>query len=241
MTGAIIYLARTTAGIKRANFIRAQHAQAAAWIPHDAVFSGGGDLTPDRHQEGWLYPQGKERQEEHGFFYSDEGDDEWTPARDEQFMMAIEDKGSREIQHVEAAAELLPLCDRTLLVDWSTFAFGFGSGYFTVLQAALFASRNNYTLLFTRDANNYGRYLDYFVPPALNCRTTEEMYNMRQCWCADISLSVLYSELIKILVSNREGKHCREVSETFELVKKGKRPTGGRYSVGQRKYDILLI
>lgn len=36
---------------------------------------------------------------------------------------------------------------------------------------------HGYTILFSRGANKYGRYLDFFHPAPLDCRATEEMYN----------------------------------------------------------------
>ncbi|GAA5884364.1 hypothetical protein JCM6882_002244 [Rhodosporidiobolus microsporus] len=70
----------------------------------------------------------------------------------------------------------LPLCERTLLVNWGSFEYGFGSSTTTALQAAYFAKVHNYTLLFTRHANNYGAYLDFFRPAPLDCYAPEELY-----------------------------------------------------------------
>ncbi|GAA6002536.1 hypothetical protein JCM10207_001168 [Rhodosporidiobolus poonsookiae] len=73
--------------------------------------------------------------------------------------------------------EGLPPCERTLLVDWSSFHFGFGSMSVAVFQAAVFAQAHNYTLLFSRQAGNYGGYLDHFAPAPLPCSATEEQYD----------------------------------------------------------------
>jgi hypothetical protein len=74
----------------------------------------------------------------------------------------------------------VPTCERTLLVHWGTFGNGFGHMYYTVLQVAYFAKANNYTLLFSREANNHGTFLDFFSSPVMSCKPTEEMYNTVQ-------------------------------------------------------------
>ncbi|GAA5884362.1 hypothetical protein JCM6882_002243 [Rhodosporidiobolus microsporus] len=71
----------------------------------------------------------------------------------------------------------LPLCERTMLIDWGSFFYGFGSTTTTVVQAAYLAKIHNYTLLFSRDPNNYGAYLDFFRPAPLDCYAPEELYS----------------------------------------------------------------
>jgi len=36
---------------------------------------------------------------------------------------------------------------------------------------------HGYTILFSRGANKYGRYLDFFESATLNCRAPEELYD----------------------------------------------------------------
>ncbi|GAA6062899.1 hypothetical protein JCM10212_004348 [Sporobolomyces blumeae] len=71
----------------------------------------------------------------------------------------------------------LPLCERTMLIDWRSFAYGFGSTATTILHAGVVANMHNYTLLFERGANKYGRYLDFFEPAPLRCHAPEEYYD----------------------------------------------------------------
>ncbi|GAA5914370.1 hypothetical protein JCM5296_004383 [Sporobolomyces johnsonii] len=69
-----------------------------------------------------------------------------------------------------------PMCARTLLIDWASFPDGFGSTVTSVLQAAYFAKTYNYTVLFSRQPNAYGRYLDNFTPSQLDCYDPEELH-----------------------------------------------------------------
>lgn len=50
------------------------------------------------------------------------------------------------------------------------------------IQAAYFAKRYGYQLLFARDANPYGQYLDYFMPATPTCEATEMDHNIMYCW-----------------------------------------------------------
>ncbi|GAA5944735.1 hypothetical protein JCM3775_006482 [Rhodotorula graminis] len=71
----------------------------------------------------------------------------------------------------------LPVCERTMLIDWSTFGYGFGSTAVSVMQSATFAKMHGYTLLFSRGANSYGSYFDYFEPAVpSDCRIPEELH-----------------------------------------------------------------
>ncbi|GAA5880859.1 hypothetical protein JCM1840_003302 [Sporobolomyces johnsonii] len=69
-----------------------------------------------------------------------------------------------------------PMRERTLLIDWASFPDGFGSTVTSVLQAAYFAKMYNYTMLFSRQPNAYGRYLDNFTPSQLDCYDPEELH-----------------------------------------------------------------
>lgn len=75
----------------------------------------------------------------------------------------------------------LPPCTRTLLIDWGSFTDGFGSSYFVMLHAAYFAEKQGFTLLVSRDSNNYGKFLDYFMEPPKTCTPTEEQYSIERC------------------------------------------------------------
>ncbi|GAA5997948.1 uncharacterized protein JCM10292_006926 [Rhodotorula paludigena] len=67
----------------------------------------------------------------------------------------------------------LPVCERTMLIDWSSFRYGFGS---TMVTVARFAKHHNYRVLFSRGQNQYGAYYDHFLPAAQHdCRITEEL------------------------------------------------------------------
>ncbi|GAA5983225.1 hypothetical protein JCM11641_006856 [Rhodosporidiobolus odoratus] len=67
-------------------------------------------------------------------------------------------------------------CERTLLLDWESFQYGFGSTAITVTQAAFFAKRHGYTVLFSRKANSYGSYLDSIR--SLNWYVANNTYTM---------------------------------------------------------------
>lgn len=107
---------------------------------------------------------------------------------DDYFQSSVDDAANLDT-FIEAEDKVneLPRCERTLLVDWGSFMDGFGSTYLTVLQAAVIAQENNYTLLFSRDSNNYGKYLDYFIPPPMSCQATEEMHDIQRCRLVDLS------------------------------------------------------
>ncbi|GAA5939727.1 hypothetical protein JCM1841_003561 [Sporobolomyces salmonicolor] len=75
---------------------------------------------------------------------------------------------------LRVAQQMLPLCERTLLVDWGSFTWGFGA---TTIITIYFAKQFNYTPLFARDVNNYGSYLHHFTPAPLDCYAPEELYH----------------------------------------------------------------
>ncbi|GAA5998945.1 uncharacterized protein JCM10292_005814 [Rhodotorula paludigena] len=76
----------------------------------------------------------------------------------------------------EAFPEELPVCERTLLIDWSSFSYGFGSGMTIWTQTANLAKAYNYTLLFSEGLNPYGSYYNFFEPaPTPGCRITDEL------------------------------------------------------------------
>lgn len=76
---------------------------------------------------------------------------------------------------------LPPVCKRTLLIDWGSFENGFGSTYNIILQAAYFAKQNDYTMIFTRGSNNYGRYSDYYVTTEADCYLPESAHDIVAC------------------------------------------------------------
>ncbi|KWU46154.1 hypothetical protein RHOSPDRAFT_32146 [Rhodotorula sp. JG-1b] len=58
-----------------------------------------------------------------------------------------------------------------------TWQYGFGSTTISTLQAMVFAKQYDYEVLFTRGANPYGSYLDYFEPyQPTHCQITEDLY-----------------------------------------------------------------
>ncbi|GAA5870621.1 hypothetical protein JCM3774_001705 [Rhodotorula dairenensis] len=54
----------------------------------------------------------------------------------------------------------LPACERTVVLEWESWQYGFGSTTVSTLQAMVFAKRYNYEVLFSRSANPYGSYLE---------------------------------------------------------------------------------
>ncbi|BGP47935.1 hypothetical protein JCM10450v2_003801 [Rhodotorula kratochvilovae] len=77
-------------------------------------------------------------------------------------------------EHVDLS---LPVCERTMLIDWSTFTYGYGSTTVTVMQAGTFAKMHGYTVVFSRGENMYGSYYDAMEPATpLDCRLTEELH-----------------------------------------------------------------
>ncbi|GAA5848051.1 hypothetical protein JCM9279_007429 [Rhodotorula babjevae] len=77
-------------------------------------------------------------------------------------------------KHVDLS---LPVCERTMLIDWSSFEYGFGSTAVSVMQSATFAKMHGYHLLFSRGANAYGSYFDNFEPATpTDCRITEKLH-----------------------------------------------------------------
>ncbi|GAA5823125.1 hypothetical protein JCM3770_005259 [Rhodotorula araucariae] len=79
--------------------------------------------------------------------------------------------GTKELVNLD-----LPVCDRTMLIDWSTFTYGYGSTTVTIMQAATFAKLHDYTVVFSRGSNVYGSYYDVWEPARpLDCRLTEEL------------------------------------------------------------------
>ncbi|TNY19393.1 hypothetical protein DMC30DRAFT_417937 [Rhodotorula diobovata] len=88
--------------------------------------------------------------------------------------------GNDELSVVGTKEEVdlsLPICERTMLIDWSTFGYGFGSTAVSVMQSATFAKIHGYTLVFSRGANSYGSYFDLFEPAKpTDCRLTEELH-----------------------------------------------------------------
>ncbi|BGP55207.1 hypothetical protein JCM8202_003789 [Rhodotorula sphaerocarpa] len=72
-----------------------------------------------------------------------------------------------------------PKCERTLVLEWETWQYGFGSTTISTLQAMLFAKEYGYEVLFSSEKNPYGAYLDFFEPHApAHCRITPEMYQL---------------------------------------------------------------
>ncbi|POY71752.1 hypothetical protein BMF94_5113 [Rhodotorula taiwanensis] len=61
----------------------------------------------------------------------------------------------------------------------NTWQYGFGSTTISALQAMLFAKAYDYEVIFTRERNAYGAYLDFFEPKQPeHCRITEDMYQV---------------------------------------------------------------
>ncbi|GAA5967924.1 hypothetical protein JCM3765_001789 [Sporobolomyces pararoseus] len=85
--------------------------------------------------------------------------------------------GNAQLVDLSVKEEKLPICERTMLVDWRSFQFGFGSTATTILQAGIVAKMHGYTMLFDRGANKYGRYLDFFDPAPLDCHAPEQFYD----------------------------------------------------------------
>ncbi|GAA5868969.1 hypothetical protein JCM1840_000435 [Sporobolomyces johnsonii] len=76
---------------------------------------------------------------------------------------------------LRTAQQTLPPCERTLLIDWGSFTWGFGA---TTIITLYFAQQFNYTPLFARDVNNYGAYLHHFTPAPLDCYAPEALYQV---------------------------------------------------------------
>ncbi|GAA5982078.1 hypothetical protein JCM10908_004729 [Rhodotorula pacifica] len=71
----------------------------------------------------------------------------------------------------------LPRCERTVVLEWESWQYGFGSTTISTLQAMVFAKQHNYEVAFSRGANPYGSYLDYFEPHRpIHCDITEDVY-----------------------------------------------------------------
>ncbi|BGP43482.1 hypothetical protein JCM10449v2_007517 [Rhodotorula kratochvilovae] len=85
---------------------------------------------------------------------------------------ALSPVGTRE------SVEELPVCERTMLVEWSSFNYGLGSGVVVTMQAGLIAKMHNYTLVFEEGINPYGSYYTHFEPaPTPGCRVTQALRN----------------------------------------------------------------
>ncbi|GAA5928228.1 uncharacterized protein JCM15063_003826 [Sporobolomyces koalae] len=82
--------------------------------------------------------------------------------------------GDAQVVALGAKEGKLPICERTMLVDWRSFQFGWGS---TATTIGIVAHMHGYTMLFDRGANKYGRYLDLFEPAKLDCHAPEELYD----------------------------------------------------------------
>jgi hypothetical protein len=176
--------------------IRVQNQQIARQLPFDLVFAQGGDYTagligtgPLPRRGGMLLDDNRAIERKDGGLLV-EYSDNYFRLDDEAGLERIEES----LEEVE-----LPRCERTILIDWGSFADGLGSTYFAILQAGLFASRHNFTLLISQDVNNYGRYLDFFAPPPMNCKPTEEM------------LSIDCQDTI----------NCREITDAFDPIERG--------------------
>jgi hypothetical protein len=59
---------------------------------------------------------------------------------------------------------------------------GAGSKANSQVQAAYFAQQYGYQLLFSRGANPYGHYLDYFTPPIPTCTPSEQDHDVAFCY-----------------------------------------------------------
>ncbi|BGP51699.1 hypothetical protein JCM10450v2_007649 [Rhodotorula kratochvilovae] len=82
---------------------------------------------------------------------------------------ALSPVGTRE------SVEELPVCERTMLVEWSSFNYGLGSG---IVVTGLIAKMHNYTLVFEEGINPYGSYYAHFEPaPTPGCRVTQALRN----------------------------------------------------------------
>ncbi|POY75527.1 hypothetical protein BMF94_1430 [Rhodotorula taiwanensis] len=74
--------------------------------------------------------------------------------------------------------QVLEPCNRTLLLQWARYGSGLGSLVTASMQTILFAKAHNYELLFSREANAYGAFLDSFTPHSpRQCRITDDMYH----------------------------------------------------------------
>ncbi|GAA6027321.1 hypothetical protein JCM8097_002591 [Rhodosporidiobolus ruineniae] len=68
----------------------------------------------------------------------------------------------------------MPDCERVMVFAWERFRFGFGS---VAVSAMLFAKMFNYSVVFSRGANDYGHYRDHFLPPPLTCWPKDEYFD----------------------------------------------------------------
>ncbi|GJN89196.1 hypothetical protein Rhopal_002174-T1 [Rhodotorula paludigena] len=109
-------------------------------------------------------------------------------------------------KHVDVDSHL-PVCNRTILFDWTTFPWGLGSTMVTVMQVARLAKMHDYELVFPRESNKYGSYYDFFEPhrPS-HCRITEDLrdnatYTGGQPGTDDLTMMLLRTPIQVIDVS----------------------------------------